>query len=75
MAVMGGMSQGGFLTLRAALTAPDRVRAMLLVDSEADSLTKEDHAQFSGLFDAALAEDSGVVPEICAVNAAIKTLG
>ena len=25
-AVLGGMSQGGFLSLRAALTAPDRVR-------------------------------------------------
>lgn len=54
-AVLGGMSQGGFLTLRAALTAPGRVRAMVLVDSEANALSDEDRAQFQGLFDAALA--------------------
>jgi pimeloyl-ACP methyl ester carboxylesterase len=29
------MSQGGFMSLRAALTAPDRVRALVLIDSEA----------------------------------------
>ena len=53
-AVLGGMSQGGFLTLRAALNAPDRVRAVLLVDSEAGSLPEEEYAQFTGLFEAAL---------------------
>jgi pimeloyl-ACP methyl ester carboxylesterase len=34
-AVVGGMSQGGFLSLRAALTAPDRVRALILLDTQA----------------------------------------
>ena len=34
-AVLAGMSQGGFLWLRAALTAPDRVRALVLIDSQA----------------------------------------
>ena len=34
-AVLGGMSQGGFLSLRAALTAPHRVRALILIDSQA----------------------------------------
>src|SRR5215510_5231697 len=34
-AVLAGMSQGGFLSLRAALTAPDRVRALVLIDSQA----------------------------------------
>lgn len=34
-AVLGGMSQGGFLSLRAALSAPDRVRALILLDSQA----------------------------------------
>ena len=29
------MSQGGFVSLRAALTAPDRVRALVLIDSQA----------------------------------------
>jgi 3-oxoadipate enol-lactonase len=34
-AVLGGMSQGGFLSLRAALNAPGRVRALILIDSQA----------------------------------------
>src|SRR4051794_28670788 len=34
-AVVGGMSQGGFLSLRVALTAPERVRALILLDTEA----------------------------------------
>lgn len=33
-AVLTGMSQGGFLSLRAALTAPERVRAVVLIDSQ-----------------------------------------
>ena len=34
-AVVGGMSQGGFLSLRVALTAPERVRALILIDTQA----------------------------------------
>src|ERR1700728_1173765 len=34
-AVLGGMSQGGFLSLRAALLAPKRVRALALIDTQA----------------------------------------
>jgi pimeloyl-ACP methyl ester carboxylesterase len=34
-AVLGGMSQGGFLSLRVALKAPDRVRALVLIDTQA----------------------------------------
>ena len=33
-AVLGGMSQGGFLSLRATLLAPDRVRALVLIDTQ-----------------------------------------
>jgi 3-oxoadipate enol-lactonase len=33
-AVLGGMSQGGFLSLRAALTEPERVRALVLIDTQ-----------------------------------------
>ena len=33
-AVLGGMSQGGFLSLRAALLAPNRVRALVLIDTQ-----------------------------------------
>jgi 3-oxoadipate enol-lactonase len=34
-AVLAGMSQGGFISLRAALLAPERVRALVLIDSQA----------------------------------------
>jgi 3-oxoadipate enol-lactonase len=34
-AVLAGMSQGGFISLRAAMTAPDRVRGLVLIDSQA----------------------------------------
>ena len=34
-AVLGGMSQGGFLSMRAALTAPARVEALILLDTQA----------------------------------------
>jgi pimeloyl-ACP methyl ester carboxylesterase len=34
-AVVGGMSQGGFLSLRVALLAPERVRALVLIDTQA----------------------------------------
>jgi 3-oxoadipate enol-lactonase len=44
-AVLAGMSQGGFLSLRAALTAPDRVRALVLIDSQAG---QEDPASVPG---------------------------
>lgn len=34
-AVLGGHSQGGFLSLRAALLEPDRVRGLILIDTQA----------------------------------------
>jgi 3-oxoadipate enol-lactonase len=34
-AVLGGMSQGGFLSLRAALRYPERVRGLILIDTQA----------------------------------------
>lgn len=40
-AVVGGMSQGGFLSLRVALTAPERVRALILLDTEAGLPSEE----------------------------------
>src|SRR5436190_19228007 len=33
-AVVGGMSQGGFISLRAALSAPERVKALVLMDTQ-----------------------------------------
>lgn len=35
-AVLGGMSQGGYLSLRAALKYPDRVKGLVLIDTSAD---------------------------------------
>ena len=40
-AVVGGMSQGGFLSLRAALLAPQRVRALILLDTAATAQRPE----------------------------------
>lgn len=40
-AVFGGMSQGGFLSLRVALTAPDRVRGLILLDTQAGTEAPE----------------------------------
>jgi 3-oxoadipate enol-lactonase len=33
-AVLGGMSQGGFLAMRATLLTPERVRALILIDTQ-----------------------------------------
>jgi 3-oxoadipate enol-lactonase len=44
-AVLAGMSQGGFLSLRAALVEPERVRALVLFDTQAGV---EDPATLAG---------------------------
>jgi pimeloyl-ACP methyl ester carboxylesterase len=44
-AVLAGMSQGGFLSMRAALTAPDRVKGLVLIDTQAGT---EDPAKLEG---------------------------
>ena len=51
-AALVGMSQGGFLSLRAALTAPERVRGIALIDSQAGQ--EEEHARHA--YDALFAE-------------------
>jgi pimeloyl-ACP methyl ester carboxylesterase len=40
-AVLAGMSQGGFLSLRAALLAPKRVRALVLMDTQTGTESDE----------------------------------
>lgn len=40
-AVLVGMSQGGFVSLRAALMEPDRVRALVLLDTQAGQEAEE----------------------------------
>lgn len=55
-AVLGGMSQGGFLSLRAALTAPERVIGLMLLDTQAggeDPALMEGYRQMMDMWDAA----------------------
>ncbi len=50
-AVLAGMSQGGFLSLRAAMASPDRVRALILLDTEAGVPNAETMAMEQGMVD------------------------
>lgn len=61
-AVFAGMSQGGFLSLRAALAHPDRVRALVLIDTQ------------SGTEDPAVMESyEGMVQAIAHGDAALRS--
>jgi pimeloyl-ACP methyl ester carboxylesterase len=51
-AVLGGMSQGGFLSLRAALLAPERVLGLVLIDSQAGPEDPEVAPLYQGMTDA-----------------------
>lgn len=51
-AVWIGMSQGGYLSLRAALAFPERVRALVLIDSAADVDDPETIAGYRAMFGA-----------------------
>ncbi len=63
-AVLGGMSQGGFLSLRAALLAPERVGGLILIDTQSGT---EDPALAPGyeqLHQTWLAHGPGLVQEV-----------
>jgi 3-oxoadipate enol-lactonase len=51
-AVLGGMSQGGYLSLRAALLHPDRVRALVLIDTQAPPEDDDRIAGYRAMIDA-----------------------
>lgn len=51
-AVLGGMSQGGYLSLRAALLAPERVRALVLIDTQALPEDAEKIPAYEAMLDA-----------------------
>ncbi len=61
-AVVGGMSQGGFLALRVALTAPDRVRGLILLDTQAGVEDPDVVPAYEGMRDTWLA--AGPVDEL-----------
>ena len=48
-AVFAGMSQGGFLSMRAALANPDRVRALVLIDTQAGLEDQETLDGYDGM--------------------------
>ncbi|HJY57596.1 MAG TPA: alpha/beta hydrolase, partial [Streptosporangiaceae bacterium] len=50
-ATLAGHSQGGFLSLHAALCAPERVKALVLTDTAAVAWPPETLAQMSGIRD------------------------
>lgn len=51
-AVLAGMSQGGFLSLRAALAHPDRVRALILIDTQSGTEDPENVESYRGMVEA-----------------------
>jgi 3-oxoadipate enol-lactonase len=65
-AVLGGMSQGGFLSLRAAMLAPGRVRGLVLIDSQAGTEQEASRAGYEQLHQAWLDHGPGTVQELVA---------
>jgi 3-oxoadipate enol-lactonase len=58
-AVVGGMSQGGFVTLRVALSAPERVRGLILLDTQAGTEDAEVVPLYRGMIEQWAAEGPG----------------
>lgn len=48
-AVFAGMSQGGFISLRAALAHPERVRGLILIDTQAGTEAAENVEAYGGM--------------------------
>lgn len=51
-AILAGMSQGGYLSLRCALTHPQRVRALILIDTQAQTEDPEKTAGYEPMIEA-----------------------
>jgi len=62
-AALVGTSQGGFLTLRAALLAPDRVRALAVLGSSAAAEEPQQKLDFQQLHDAFVSGGAAGPPE------------
>jgi len=65
-AVLAGMSQGGFLSLRAALLAPQRVRGLILIDSQAGQENPEVAPAYEQLEQTWMEHGPGPVQDIVA---------
>lgn len=65
-AVFIGMSQGGYLSLRAALTHPRRVRALALIDSGAAPDAPEVLEGYTGMLEALCGEDEAMYDLVAA---------
>lgn len=63
-AVLGGMSQGGFLSLRAALLEPSRVRALILIDTQAGLEDPANAESYQQLHEIWMTQGPGPVQEI-----------
>ncbi len=68
-AVVGGMSQGGFVSLRVALAAPERVRALVLLDTQAGTEDPEVVPLYQGMLDDWVA--NGPSDDIASVTAGL----
>jgi pimeloyl-ACP methyl ester carboxylesterase len=68
-AVLGGMSQGGFLSLRAALSAPERVRALILMSTQAGVDDAETLAAYGQMVDTWVA--AGPIDDLTSIVAGI----
>jgi pimeloyl-ACP methyl ester carboxylesterase len=65
-AVLAGMSQGGFLSLRAALTEPPRVKALVLIDTQAGVENPEARGGYDAMRDEWMANGPGNVQDAIA---------
>ncbi|CAB4651807.1 unannotated protein [freshwater metagenome] len=65
-AIVGGMSQGGFLSLRTALLAPDRVKALILIDTQAGTEAPETIEPYNQLHAAWLEHGAVAVQDVIA---------
>jgi len=68
-AVLAGMSQGGYLSLRAALLHPDRVRALVLIDTQAPPETPEKITEYQVMIDTWV--EHGYLDELASIVAGL----
>ena len=65
-AVLGGMSQGGFISLRAALRAPERVRGLILIDTQAGPELADAVPAYDAMYEEWLANGPADVEDVVA---------